>query len=377
MATISESFDGDYRVVLTNATTGVVVQENKGRVFADSVNETRVPDRVRSRKPTGWLYPKPYTLTYVSIRAVQGTLKCGPVSNINYLYEGVISGLSAATNTPLLAESANQRRKVEIDALIKLKNQRINLGVALAEAKQTANLVGTTASRIARAYSAARRGNWKGAGKALGTTFRKTPQNWLEAQYAWKPLLSDVFGAVEALSMSERLEWLTTTKAVDRERVRTLTVNSPVFQCTRTALEQDRGWFVRLDYLPSNQFMSTLASVGVTNPLEIIWEKVPFSFVVDWFVPIGDWLSAMDATLGYEFLSGSRTSRRMTIAKVGLSDSPLIMAGSRITGRARRLTLARTVYGSSPIPALPRVKNPFSLGHVANGLSLLASAFGR
>lgn len=376
MAAISESIDADWKVEFINLA-GIVYDENTGRATADTFLESRSPDRVRSRKPTGWLWPKPYTLSMTSNRRVAGTLKVDYVSNVRRVYTGLLSGSGAATNTPLLAESANQRRKVEIDALIKLKDQKINLGVALAEAKQTANLVGTTASRIGRAYTAAKRGNWKGVGNALGTTLKKTPKNWLEAQYAWKPLLSDVYGAVEALSLTEKLGWLVTTKAVDIEEVRSKFTSASTFGCTRTSLVQDRGVFVRLDYLPSNQFLSTLANVGVTNPLEIIWEKVPFSFVVDWMVPIGDWLSAMDATLGYDFLSGSRTSRRRTIATVGLSDSPLIMAGSRISGRARNVNLSRVVYASSPIPALPRIKDPFSLGHVANGLSLLATAFGR
>jgi hypothetical protein len=40
-----------------------------------------------------------------------------------------------------------------------------------------------------------------------------------------------------------------------------------------------------------------LYSLGVTKPLSIIWEAIPFSFVVDWFVRVGDWLSSLEDTL--------------------------------------------------------------------------------
>jgi hypothetical protein len=34
------------------------------------------------------------------------------------------------------------------------------------------------------------------------------------------------------------------------------------------------------------------------NPLLTAWELVPFSFVVDWFIGIGDWLIAQSFTIG-------------------------------------------------------------------------------
>jgi hypothetical protein len=34
------------------------------------------------------------------------------------------------------------------------------------------------------------------------------------------------------------------------------------------------------------------AACGLNNPLSIYWESIPFSFVVDWFVAVGDWIDA-------------------------------------------------------------------------------------
>lgn len=37
-------------------------------------------------------------------------------------------------------------------------------------------------------------------------------------------------------------------------------------------------------------FRARLDSLGFNNPLRTIWERVPFSFMLDWFVPVGDML---------------------------------------------------------------------------------------
>jgi hypothetical protein len=106
---------------------------------------------------------------------------------------------------------------------------------------------------------------------------------------------------------------------------------------------------------------------------------VPFSFVVDWMLPIGDWLGTLDATAGLEFVSGScslltRNTRR--VIPLGLSP-PKDGYNSLKGGRGKFVRLTRTVYGSPPFASFPSMKNPASLGHMANGLSLLAQAFGR
>jgi hypothetical protein len=36
--------------------------------------------------------------------------------------------------------------------------------------------------------------------------------------------------------------------------------------------------------------MSAARQMGLANPTTIIWERIPWSFVVDWFIPIGTYL---------------------------------------------------------------------------------------
>jgi len=99
--------------------------------------------------------------------------------------------------------------EAEVEALTRLKNQHFNLGVFLAEAKRTVFLISSTASRIARQIERFRRQNprlWEEVkrwqqGYTRCENWHRIPRKWLELQYGWKPLLSDIIGAMVHLEL--------------------------------------------------------------------------------------------------------------------------------------------------------------------------------
>nr|UOL49014.1 MAG: hypothetical protein 1 [Leviviridae sp.] len=363
--------------------TGQVLQDFTS-VVPDGRNYSETSTRTKShREPDGWRRPLPYDLGFsVGIR---------PRGKIEYREDGgtVLATLdgtqpSAVYLPPTRDLTSGLRSRAEVDALLKLKDQKINLGVAFAERSATADLVGSTATRLAKAYREARKGNLRKAASQLGVGLRKQTSNWLELQYGWKPLLSDVYGAAEALAgRNAPRAWNITVKGVakNEERYETDSING--FLQWRYVDTYFGGAFVRLDYQPGNSFLSTVSSLGLTNPLAIAWELVPYSFVVDWMWPIGDWLNALDAANGFVLRGGSVSviSKSKRIVSP-LNRFPTIGNFTNVSnlcgeGLGRRVSLNRTVYSSSPLPLPPVPKNPVSLGHMANGLSLLAEAFGR
>jgi hypothetical protein len=279
------------------------------------------------------------------------------------------------------------KNAAEIKALTNLKDQKVNLAVAWAEAQATANMVGTTASRIGRAYSSLRKGKWKDSLRHLGVASKRgkprgsnVPSQWLELQYGWQPLLSDVYGACEQLANTRNQSrfWVATVVGTAMERTPYSREQHSDYGGIITEGTLLNSEFVRLDYEPWNSFLQQLTNLGATNPAEVAWEKVPFSFVVDWFAPVGDYLHALDADVGFDFKSGSRSSlqeaRTSSRPTMGKTCSRHEWNG---TMNWRQYKLERIVYPGSPWPKWPGFKNPISLGHMANGLALLASAFGR
>lgn len=405
MPTTTISQSGSYKIVdeerQTNGSMKVVY--TFGPATSGTVNRTVTrPVSTKRRKPAGWLYPLPYSFDKAVGQRCNGTqyseIRHGDVSTGYVEFRSTYSGtmpasddptcLSAYTALPLDTSLTTLRSRAETRALLRLKDQRINLGVALGETRQLSKQIGTTATRIARAYSSLRKGQWRNAARTLGVRARSQPENWLELQYGWKPLLSDIHGAAQAVSeRNKERDWVVTVASTERDKAfdgpLDYVANPRLFVYYRVRGSRGVSVSVRLDYHPSSfDYAHLPAALGLTNPLEVAWELVPYSFVVDWFLPVGNWLSTLDATLGYKFLSGSYTTRRFRqfACTVNAQKSHVASSGRyRFTGGSAAgwyaaMELRRNVYASSPIPAL-RPKNPVSLGHMANGLSLLTQAF--
>lgn len=280
-------------------------------------------------------------------------------------------------------------------ALNKLRNNKVNFGVALGEAKETASLFSESLHRITKSVVDFRHKRPKDWLKVIGlqtgvpvsqrTKAKRLelrnaiPNSWLEVQYGWNPLMSDVSGACSELSSN--LEFEPRRPVVVRSRKKILdtglysVVWSPGYAISDFEVDVKVDAKVQLCYTLNSFPTALFSSLGLTNPAEIVWELVPYSFVVDWFLPIGDWLSAMGGDFGYSFVNGSfsrfvrQTDRFIGARPAGSYANPL---GGEASGHSGYFV--RTVYSSSPWPGLS-FKSPVSVGHIANALSLLTNIF--
>lgn len=351
---------------------------------------------------SGWVNPTDYSVSANYRHGAVGIVEnVHPVNGLAYRYTGVVGptnntapvNLGAYFNS-CLSESdclnfGSLANQAKIKALSNLKRKKVDLGVAFAEANRTARLVGDTAIRIARCVSELKHGRvrnamqWIGLRSASGAPRGHSwPANWLELQYGWKPLLSEINGAVLAIKERNIYDFRVTVKGTVSETLSgnfrvTPSGSSPTgYDCTAGG---QRGAMCRIDAIPGNEFLKTLSTVGLTNPLVVAWEVVPYSFVVDWFWDIGGWLNSLDAGVGW---SGTTSSTSlMSRADWQLNGvSGTLSNGSRITnnytGTKHLFRLIRTTEGLPDI-RVPSFKNPWSFGHMANGLSLLAQVFGR
>lgn len=366
---------------------------------------------VTRHKPQGWMPPTAYTYKRVKISAPFGTClhQVGPVpsSTTGQMFTGVVGTLGGDSGVyrfiagdhfnACLTEGTAQsdiglRNQALIKARGKLKQQSVNLGVAYGERNATARMLGDTTTRMANSFRHLRRGQVRKAMDELGISSKKreprgsnVPNKWLELQYGWKPMCSDVFGAVNALSKRTPDDWLVTARATatDQTNYTYSVIGVPGYSgsdaCVVTAW-CSRSVYTRIDVIPQNEAIISLASLGILNPLEVAWELVPYSFVVDWAWPIGNYLSSLDAMFGYE--AKAYTSSLLVRANWRDEGSSAYASNgakieNRYTGTKELVYLDRQVSTSVEVPSLPRFKDPRSLGHMANGLALLATAFGR
>lgn len=343
-------------------------------------------DRVRYERASGSSEQVKYGANGVSVfgtQYVKGT--CIDSSNVGL---NSLNILNEGYSLPV-APPVSFRDRALVKARLAMKDTDVNLGVAFAERNATARMLGDTATNLAKAYRALRRGETRKAMDALGISSRKrqprgnnAPSKWLELQYGWKPLLSDVYGAADALAKRDAYDWMVTGKGSYSEVIEVNKLVGSGHSRARCIVEGKMGCFVRIDAVPQNEVLQSFVSLGLTNPALIAWELVPFSFVVDWALPIGNWLDSLDAMLGYgpTWCSISTlTKAKWSFEGVDHRNFGAYSASytNRFTGRKEEVHLRRTTSQSVPLPTLPRFKDPRSLGHMANGLSLLASAFAK
>lgn len=342
------------------------------------------PDRSRSRKPTGWLYPKAYSRAIESFGPTFGSTTIDSKS-LSEERSGDLSGI-ASVGVPSRSFDPSLSTRAEMVALTRLKSQKVNLGIALAEMQATADTVGNAARGAAALTKAACKGQsfneWARKLSTLRRKWKRIPSEWLQYCYGVRPLMMDVYGAVSELEHTlDEHRPSVSVKGSSRENIKDVSYRPSPTTPMRREDTGFAGCFVRLDYESTSEALQTAGRLGLTNPAEVIYETIPYSFVLDWFIPIGPWLSTMDADIGLEFKSGSK-SEIVKLTRVCKFDArvwqkptnALFISGS-FAGRSKRLSLVRTPYLATPFPRMPSIRNPLSLGHMANGLALLTQAF--
>ncbi len=183
-----------------------------------------------------------------------------------------------------------------------------DLSVFLGESPEALRLISDSAIRIRKAYSAVRRADLVSAAEALGAKPRKSfypnkrasqpgkegsyansvSQRWLELQYGWLPLLKDVHGGAHALAQQLNNP-LVQTYRVRMRKPLAVTPNSSV-------ISNGGGWAfrgeTRAQLIARVKETSVVEVNGLTDPLSVAWELLPWSFVADWFIPVGNYLAA-------------------------------------------------------------------------------------
>jgi len=272
-------------------------------------------------------------------------------------------------------------------ALNALRNGRTQMGADMAEGKKTVEMVAGSASQLAQGLLAFKRGNFGSIPSILGMSPRDVisgksfANRWLEYQYGWKPLMGSIFDGIGLLQKGFRTKEMTFrgSSTASDQASKSYTENAN-YGCYMNCRKVD-SYSARTVYKfkVSNAVIDRVDAFGLLNPVSIGWELVPFSFVVDWFVPVGNVLAAITATAGLEFASGwTSVKTESKIRRIRSVDSSQFEGH---TGRTEVLsgglhetsttTFRRIVHTSFHLPELYGNAHPFSSAHVANAVALI------
>lgn len=270
-----------------------------------------------------------------------------------------------------------------------------NVAQDVVQMKQVVNTMQTSMERIAKAVKYVRQKHYADAKEVLWTgkavprfkvgrhpdASRSLADNWLAFQYGWKPLLQDVHGAAESLSKFYNDNYdvrqvKASGKSKDVSRTDIVTYDGHVSGVLHTTVESRCK--IGLRFRTDNRLTSFLAQTGFTNPVNLAWEVLPYSFVVDWFLPIGPWLETLSAWDGLTFIDGFQTQftrkRHQAVINSTWRSGNYV---KYVEGdyEAEGIKLDRIKLQTFPAAVFPTFKNPISTIHALNALALMNAAF--
>lgn len=257
------------------------------------------------------------------------------------------------------------------------------LGATAAEWSQSERMLVKRFGQLTRAMRALRRGFPFEFFKELGMLHRaprrlpnrsdpkKAADLWLEWHFGWVPFIGDLYDSVQVLQKG--VPDLIVVRARASSPALFLDLSYETGTRIRTdqlfgKYKEEMGAVVRV----SNPNMHLANSLGLTNPVSVLWEVVPFSFVVDWFIPVGQFIGAWTDLLGlsveeqYTTISREYRSYYKSVRKsTGLIEIEQ-------AGKGWRYNRSLAIQG--PVLAFRPWKAP-SLTRAATAISLLLQQF--
>lgn len=265
---------------------------------------------------------------------------------------------------------AGMRNEAVTKALLKIADQKVNLGENLATAGQTARLFAGACKNLASYLKGM--SDDKYMRHYLTKSYRDLrregvpefiSRKYLEYVYGWKPLMNDVYSLSKLLKEKTASPLLFTGSATSSRQGQgkpsaqynnggnntSTTLGPPTVQMTvRCHLwgQIDPNW----------AGARSLNQLGLLNPVSLAWELMPWSFVVDWLLPVGSVLQALSAPAGLIFVDGSVSTKLV-------ADCPYtnwfnaysennVESHTACTGTLRQRLYGRDVVTSWPLPGL-------------------------
>jgi len=280
---------------------------------------------------TTWIYPtayKHYGREYDlgGVAYVEFAMSGGRIGRSEY-NKARVDGIDINYNIMDTFYRNNSRNAAQVKALNNIGGQAANLGEDLATYKQTVRLFGSKAAILKDALYAFKRGWLR---KYLYQSARDIARNgdkvlaqlYLEWIYGLVPLVQDVYNVHNLLK-----EYSSGVKPIIIHGHGSSTMGS-TSQISGRVSSTSGGWtadkderytsrcdlYGRVD--PNAIAFRILNQIGLLNPLSLAWEITPWSFVVDWLIPIGPLLNAYSAPVGLNFISGT-TATKMSRVKSG------------------------------------------------------------
>lgn len=258
----------------------------------------------------------------------------------------------------------------------KLNRNQVHLGNLVAERAQTAQMIVDLWKQI-HSLILLKKGFLKSL-VSLVNDPRRLSKKISNGVLAWKfgvePLANDLAKALKVI-LEGRGDGLVTVRANSRRLVSGKNIGGCVFT---GLVEVSMVCKATVD----NDFAKLASDTGLLDPSQVLWEVTPWSFVVDWFIPIGNFIQSLTSTSGLSFSTGTKKIRlkgRFDFTKASTTNSSTVFDPSQKIGITSSLggiwdgeIKYRTVLRSWPDSSrILSFRNPFSFWHGIESIALM------
>jgi hypothetical protein len=255
-----------------------------------------------------------------------------------------------------------------------LRADTAQLGAALGERQKSLEMIASRSTQLLKLFKSVAKLDYQGAKRVLGKTYSKNPvkgvkghaKTWadalLEYSFGWAPMVSDIGSAVDVLQNGVPPALIrgrgknTASGIVHDNTIGKTTVWSAAYRVQLMCK-------VRVNN--PNLFLAN--QLGLVNLASVAWELVPFSFVVDYFVNVNQFLEQFTDFWGVDVIEPFETDKFLSESKESRQSptDPFEMWAGRYEAISR-------VVGPFPGPTL-RVKKPWKLSskRAATSVALL------
>lgn len=267
-------------------------------------------------------------------------------------------------------------------ALNSLKGQSSNWGSDMGEMRQSVESFASLAMKGGAFIKHMRHGQFTQAAHALGispTSFSHSSNRgkaiadyWLAYSYGWRPYAQSMF------DMQSTIADIVNRQSTSVEGTGSGHASGSLDNTYIGKIKQKANWFgsarcvLKADI--ANPALLNINKLGLSNPSAIAWELVPFSFCVDWFIPVGNTLSAITGAEGLDFHGGwysviTRSTVSLTRETGKETEWTTCDDGGHYS--EEQFTFNRTALTAFPLPRFYADMTPYSSPRAANALALV------
>lgn len=173
----------------------------------------------------------------------------------------------------------------------KIADSPFDTGVFAGELGESVDLIADAFRSLATGVRAVRKGDMAGAARAFGVPNRlkKAPKAlgdaWMANRYGWQPIVNDIYNLSKHIEGFDRVRKRRIVSRVWSEGKATSGITGGRFHPTGAGRMSRQI----VAYLEESE-KSLGMMLGLANPASVAWELLPWSFVVDWSFPVGNYL---------------------------------------------------------------------------------------